>query len=78
MSNSEEIANMVNKHCSELMEHVDTVQILVTWHSGGEEVTRSYETGKGSIYARQGQVDEWLRIQHQYARNWAARKDEEE
>lgn len=74
----EQLRSMVDKKASELMEHADSVQIFITWHDGGSEVTKSYETGKGNFYARQGQIDEWLRIQHQFQRNYAVRKDQQD
>lgn len=45
-----------------LAEHVDTVQIFVTFHAEDGETTSSYEYGQGNFYARQGQIDEWLTI----------------
>lgn len=59
-----------------LAEHVDTVQIFVTFHAEDGESTASYEHGQGNFYARQGQVDEWLTIQREYQRLEARRRDE--
>lgn len=75
---TEEITKIVQECATKIAEHVDTVQIMVTFHRGGEVLTKSYEYGIGNFYARQGQVDEWLRIQRQYQRNYADRNDAED
>lgn len=58
-----------------LSEHVDTVQIFVTFHAESGEETSCYEYGQGNFYARQGQVDEWLTFQREYQRCEARRRD---
>lgn len=75
--NKDEITKIVDQKCAEIAEHVDTVQIFVTMHDGGEKITGCYEAGIGNFYARQGQVQEWLTIQSQFQKNHAIRKDQE-
>jgi len=75
---TDNIRRIVDEHCAAIAEHVDSVQIFVTFHRGGEQRSGSYESGRGNFYARQGQVDEWLRFQRQYQKSWAKRKDAED
>lgn len=75
---SDHIRTLVDQKCAEIAEHVDSVQVFVTWHDGGEQRTHAYESGKGNFYARQAQVQEFVTIQNQYQRNWAIRKDQED
>ena len=71
-----EMKRRVEQAASALIEHFDSVQILVTRHcDDGTRDTAAFECGLGNLYARLGQVREWLRIQDQYQRNWAIRKD---
>ncbi len=72
-----QMEEMIQRKACELAEHFDSVQIFVTRHRGGEEMTASYEFGKGNFYARYGQIAEWLSIQDQFQRNHAIRKDNE-
>jgi len=72
---SDKTLDLVDQKCSELMEHFDAVQIFVSRHEGGAESTASYECGMGNIYTRQGQIDEWLRMQQQFQKNHAVRLD---
>lgn len=58
-----------------LAEHVDTVQVFVTFHAEDGASTACYECGRGNFYARQGQVDEWLTFQREYQRCEARRRD---
>lgn len=50
---------LVLQHCTALMEHFDTVQIVVTSHSA-EEGTGSITLGGGNVFARMASVREWL------------------
>jgi len=76
-SDEAEINKLVKDAAVKLAEHFDCVQILVTKHKGGEEVTQSFEHGVGNFYARLGHVREWLCLQDQFQRNHAIRKDAE-
>lgn len=69
---------LVTEAKAKLLEHFDSVLILVTRHDGGEQVTASFESGGGNFYAQMGHVREWLSIQDQYQREHAKRKDQEE
>ena len=71
------IQDIVDRCASQIREHVDTVQILVTLQRDDTETTMSYEKGIGNFYARQGQVQEWLTMQTQYQIQHAIRKDAE-
>lgn len=72
------MAEIVDRAAASLAEHFDSVQIFVTKHDGGKQVTRSLESGKGNMQARLGHVHQWLVVQDQYARNYAMRKDRED
>jgi hypothetical protein len=45
---------------AELMEHFDTVQIVVTRHNRLDETTEMMTKGRGNLYARYSSVDTWL------------------
>ena len=77
MSN-DEMKDVVQRSAAALAEHFDSVQIFVTRHDGGKEVSQSYETGRGNFYTRLGQISEWMAIQNQYQRNEAIRRDAEQ
>jgi hypothetical protein len=46
--------------CAELMEHFDTVQIIVTKHDRKDNTTDMLSNGSGNLYARLASVDDWL------------------
>lgn len=59
-----------------IAEHADSVQLFFTRQSDdGKREIAGYEIGSGNIYARQGQVAEWLVIQQEYQRQWAIRNN---
>lgn len=68
---------MVNEMRDWLLEHFDSVQIMVTRQNGGERKTGSYECGGGNFYARLGQIQEWISIQDEYQRDWARKHAED-
>lgn len=70
-----EMEELVKRSAAALAEHFDTVQIFVTRHDGGNEITQSYETGRGNFYTRYGQITEWTQMQDQFQRNEAIRRD---
>ena len=72
----DKIKHLVDDACTRLIEHVDSVQILVTFHTEDGQPTSSYETGRGNFFARLGQVVEWLEMQREYERCEAKRRDE--
>lgn len=72
------IKKMVDDAATRLGEHVDALQIFVTFHDGESNDTLSYECGRGNFYTRQGHVDEWLIMQREYQRLHAQKKDAEE
>jgi regulator of sigma D len=45
---------------AELMEHFDTVQIVVTRHNRLDETTEMMSKGRGNLYARFSSVEAWL------------------
>lgn len=78
MTNDEAQA-LVQKHAAELGEHFDSVRIFVTWPNTNDSTnTQAYDAGSGNFYAQLGHVHEWLEIQREYQRLWAAKKDSEE
>jgi hypothetical protein len=70
------IKAIVDRAVSQIREHVDSVQIIITRQpEDGTGNTQLYENGAGNFYARQASVREWLIVQEQYQRNWAKRQD---
>lgn len=72
---------LVQSHCRQLGEHVDSVQIFVSKQNDGGEGTSSYAFGSGNFYTRLGQVSEWVVRQEEYVREEARiqqRKDLED
>lgn len=55
----EEIEAILRKHCAQLSEHFDTVQIFVTRQEGADTGCSAY--GTGNWFARFGQVKLWAR-----------------
>lgn len=78
MTNSDHITKACDEFRDKILEHVDSVRILVTFHDGNKAITSTYDTGGGNFFAQLGQVHEWLCIQEQYQRNHAIKKDQEE
>ncbi len=74
----ERIKGIVDECVSKMGEHVDAVQVIVSYHNTDANNTMSYEKGAGNIHTRIGVVAEWMEAQKQYVRNWAIRKDQEE
>lgn len=64
----------VKRHCEQLAEHYDTVQIFVTSHMPTElNGTKTVSYGLGNWYARHGQAALWVEEHREYERI-AARK----
>lgn len=74
MTTTEIITKETDSFASRLMEHADSVQIFITFHEGGKEITKSYEKGEGNFYTRYGQITEWIFLQEQHARNWCNKR----
>lgn len=57
----QEIVDRVEKCLRELSEHFSSVQIFVSREDEDMEMgtTAAYTSGKGSWFARLGQIDEW-------------------
>lgn len=73
------ITDLVDKCASQLGEHVDTVQVMVTKKlDDGTNDAFSYWTGHGNLYTRLGHVREFLLIQDEYARIHARKTKESE
>lgn len=58
--NSEAFQKLVDDHVAKLLEHFDSVTILVTSHDGDAGETSGYVGGGGDYYARIGKANEWL------------------
>jgi len=67
----EQIQALLDKHASELGEHFESVQIIVTTHEGSEGISGMASSGAGSFHARLGAVREWSIAQDQYVRTRA-------
>ena len=57
-SDANNTMKVLDKHCNSLMEHFDTVQIVVTRHL--KDGTRMANYGAGNLYARLASAREWL------------------
>ena len=70
---------ILDECAAKLAEHFDSVRIFATKQGDGSmSNTLAFDVGRGNFYAQSGQIVEWLRVQDQYQRNWAIRKDAEE
>lgn len=58
---SDEQGKLVDAVKNQLMEHFDTVRIMVTKHDGPSDETECYTVGGGNIYAQQGFAHDWLK-----------------
>jgi hypothetical protein len=72
----ERLEKIVQHHAEQLIEHVDSVRIFVTYHRGDESATASYTFGMGNWHAVAGQVKEWV-VRQDAATMWAERPDED-
>ncbi len=54
----EEVEEYIERIASELGEHFDAAQIMVTWNDGG--TTCALHRGSGNWYARQGMAHEFI------------------
>jgi hypothetical protein len=52
--------DLVDNAVKALMEHFDSVTIAVTRRDGGDESTTGIIKGAGNVYARVGQMFEWV------------------
>ena len=55
---ADEIYELCDEAAAKLGEHVDAVQIMVTWVEGG--VTLRAKAGVGNVYARLGMAHEFI------------------
>jgi len=53
-----EIEKIIDGHIARLMEHFDTVQIMVTIYKNGDTI--SLERGSGNFFTRLGQAGSWV------------------
>ena len=78
--NPEEIDSLLNEVVTELGNHFDHVQVMVSWNE--ESTTRSIMRGAGNWYARQGMAHDFIQkdIAQENAHQLAAKlaRDEEE
>lgn len=51
---------IVEKHVVQLIEHFDSVQIVVTRYDPQTKTTNSFGRGGGNFHARWGSMKEWL------------------
>lgn len=72
-----QLRGRIAEMAKELGEHCDSVRIFITAQDENG-LTSGIDTGYGNLYAQIGQVQEWMTIQDQYARNHAIRKDAED
>lgn len=68
MTDEEKVAlqKLIETHCAQIAEHVDSVRVFVTRHSDeGERSTMFMSTGSGNYYASRGYIESWLNIQRE-------------
>ena len=56
---SKEKLDLLSRHCTQLSEHFDSVQIIATSYDG--EATRLMVSGRGNWYARLESARAWIR-----------------
>ncbi len=56
----DEERDLIKKHCDQLMEHFESVQIFVTRNSPENSGTVHVGRGEGNYFARLGQIHQWL------------------
>jgi hypothetical protein len=59
---------IIDTHVNKLAEHFENVQIFCSRQTIGGEYTFGMQRGAGNVYARQGQVREWLVAKEEEAR----------
>ena len=57
---SKHIEQLLEQICSELGEHVETVQVFVSLHDNATDTTSTWDKGIGNRLARNMQVKMWL------------------
>lgn len=62
------VESMTEEFIARVMEHADSVRVVVTIHQGDKEETAMLTLGSGNAYAQQQAVEDWLRRQKQQAR----------
>lgn len=55
-----QLQKVLDSKTAELMEHFDTVQIVVTRHNKSDDTTDMMSKGRGNLYARFSSVDAWI------------------
>lgn len=55
-----EYQRFLDQKLAELMEHFDTVQIVVTRHEKATDTTYKMSKGSGNMYARVCSMEAWL------------------
>jgi len=55
---TDQVAKLVDGVIAQLMEHVSSVQVFVTYQDGDSTIGRA--SGRGDWYARQGVTREWV------------------
>ena len=55
-----EYQRFLDQKLAELMEHFDTVQIIVTRHNKATDITNMMAKGAGNMYARVCSMEAWL------------------
>lgn len=53
-------SELLEKHCQQLMEQFDSVQIFVTRQNTEDDTTMSHTHGSGNWFCRIGQIKEWI------------------
>lgn len=69
-----DIQNKIKHFAKELLEHVDSVRIFVSFPLPNN-VTGSFTTGLGNYYSQYGQVREWLLLQDSITEKEGPRPD---
>ena len=80
-SQREVLEKLIDSSCIAISEHALSVRIFATYQTeDGKSNTAGITSGRGSLYAQIGHVDEWLIEQREFVKEHArkiCREDEE-
>ena len=74
---AERFQKILRSHVAQLMEHFDSVEVVVTKYDSENERTYKGNRGGGNWYANYGACKEWVQEQEAKLRRHAIREDEE-
>lgn len=73
----DERIEIIRSHVARLLEHFDSVEIFVTRQDEESEATDAFNLGGGNLYARIGQIRQWLMMEDDRVHEHRERMDRE-